>query len=138
MHPVLVIAVGVTLLTVAGIAFGGTFLLRIANGGVPVNDLQKSFFRAGHAHAGVLVTLGTLIAVTTYVTGASPEWGAAGSIAVLTSAILIPAGFFLSVLGADPTRPSRMMASVWLGAASLTVGVVISGVAVLCAGIGAL
>ncbi len=138
MHPMLIIAVGVTLLTVAGIAFGGTFLLRIAHGGVPVNDLQKSFFRAGHAHAGVLVTLGILVAVTTGVTGASPGWGAAGSIAVLISAILIPAGFFLSVLGTDPTRPGRMMASVWLGAASLTVGVVISGVAVLCAGIGAL
>ncbi len=121
MYPVLVIVLGATLLTVAGIAFGGTFLLRVANGGVPTNDLQKSFFRAGHAHAGVLVTLGILVAVTTHVTGVSPGWAAAGSIAVLASAILIPAGFFLSVLGVNPTRPSRMMASVWLGAASLTV-----------------
>lgn len=138
MHPVLVIVLGATLLTVAGIAFGGTFLLRVANGGVPTNNLQKSFFRAGHAHAGVLVTLGLLVAVTTHVAGASPGWAAAGAIAVLTSAILVPAGFFLSVLGANPARPGRMIASVWLGAASLTVGVVISGVAVLAAGISAL
>lgn len=138
MHPLLVIVLGATLLTVAGIAFGGTFLLRIANRGVATNDLQKSFFRAGHAHAGVLVTLGIVVAVVTHVTGASPGWSATGSIAVLASAILAPAGFFLSVLGANPTRPGRMMYSVWLGAASLTAGVVISGVAVLAAGISAI
>ena len=45
------IVAGVVLLTVIGIAYGGTFLLRVTRGGVPANDLQKSFFRAGHAHA---------------------------------------------------------------------------------------
>ncbi|MGX7730590.1 hypothetical protein ACWPOB_15150 [Rhodococcus sp. 2H158] len=138
MHPVLVIALGATLLTVAGIAFGGTFLLRVAGGRVPANDLQKAFFRAGHAHAGVLVTLGLLVAVLTDAVGASPGWAAAGALAVLGSAILIPAGFFLSVLGPDPRRPGAMIASVWLGAAALVAGVTISGVVVLGAGIGAL
>ena len=138
MHPVLVVALGATLLTVTGIAFGGTFLLRVAGGHVPANDLQKSFFRAGHAHAGVLVTLGLLVAVLTDAVGASPGWAAAGAIAVLGSAILIPAGFFLSVLGPDPRRPGAMIACVWLGAAALFAGVTISGVVVLGAGLGAL
>ncbi|AKE91041.1 MULTISPECIES: hypothetical protein [Rhodococcus] len=138
MHPVLVIALGATLLTVAGIAFGGTFLLRVTGGRVPANELQKAFFRAGHAHAGVLVTLGLLVAVLTDAVGASPGWAAAGALAVLGSAILIPAGFFLSVLGPDPRRPGAMIASVWLGAAALVAGVTISGVVVLGAGIGAL
>ncbi|WP_262391565.1 hypothetical protein [Nocardiopsis sp. CNR-923] len=44
---------GVILLTVVGIVYGGTFLLRVVNGGVPANELQRSYFRAGHAHAGV-------------------------------------------------------------------------------------
>ncbi|MFF3179768.1 MULTISPECIES: hypothetical protein [Rhodococcus] len=138
MHPLVTIVLGSTVLTVAGIAFGGTFLLRVAAGGVPTNDLQKTFFRAGHAHAGVLVTLGLLIAVLTHVVGASPGWSAAGAIAVLVAAILIPAGFFLSVLGPDPARPGPMFAAVRLGAVSLTAGVLISGVAVLAAGIAAL
>ncbi|PND52030.1 hypothetical protein [Rhodococcus sp. ENV425] len=138
MHPVLVIALGATLLTVAGIAFGGTFLLRVTGGRVPANELQKAFFRAGHAHAGVLFTLGLLVAVLTDAVGASPGWAAAGALAVLGSAILIPAGFFLSVLGPDPRRPGAMIASVWLGAAALVAGVTISGVVVLGAGIGAL
>jgi hypothetical protein len=138
MNPVLVIVLGITLLTVVGIAFGGTFLLRVGNGSVPANDLQKTFFRAGHAHAGVLVTLGLLVAVLTHAVGASPGWAMGGAIAVLAAAIFIPAGFFLSVLGPNPQRPGPMMASVWLGAISLVVGLVISGVAVVAAGIAAL
>jgi hypothetical protein len=38
----------------------GTFVLSVTRGNVPANDLQKSFFWAGHAHAGVLVILGLL------------------------------------------------------------------------------
>ncbi|WP_420752382.1 hypothetical protein [Rhodococcus sp. O3] len=138
MNPVLTIVLGITLLTVVGIAFGGTFLLRVGNGSVPANDLQKTFFRAGHAHAGVLVTLGLLVAVLGHVAGASPAWATGGAIAVLTAAIFIPAGFFLSVLGPNPQRPGPMMASVWIGATSLVAGLVVSGVAVLAAGITAL
>src|SRR5215213_2856330 len=51
---------GILLVTIVGVAYGGTFLLRVVGGGVPTTDFQKSFFRAGHAHAGVLVILGLL------------------------------------------------------------------------------
>ena len=72
MDPVLTIVVGVTVLTVVGIASGGAFLLRILAGDQGANALQKSFFRAGHAHAGVLVTLGILLATLTAVVDGSP------------------------------------------------------------------
>ncbi|BCN70296.1 hypothetical protein RE943_37690 [Prescottella equi] len=112
MDPVLTIVVGVTVLTVVGIASGGAFLLRILAGDQGANALQKSFFRAGHAHAGVLVTLGILLATLTAVVDASPGWSAAGAIAVLVAAIFIPAGFFLSVLGRDPAKPGPMVAAI--------------------------
>lgn len=51
------------------------------------------------------------------------------------AAIFVPLGFFGSVLGSDPRRPGAMIASIWLGFACLVVGPVISGVAVLVAGI---
>ena len=57
------ISSGVLLLAVLTIAYGGTFVLSVTRGSVPANDLQRTFFRAGHAHAGVLVTLG-LVALT--------------------------------------------------------------------------
>lgn len=138
MHPVLTLVVGVTVLTVVTIAFGGAFLLRVHTGRRGANALQKSFFRAGHAHAGVLVTLGILLATLTAVVDASPGWAAAGAIAVLVAAIFIPAGFFLSVLGRDPAKPGPMVASIWLGAACLVVGLVISGITVIGAGASAL
>ena len=138
MNPVLTIVVGVTVLTVVGIAAGGVFLLRILTGRHGANDLQKRFFRAGHAHAGVLVTLGILLATLTAVVDGSPGWSAVGAVAVLVSAIFVPAGFFLSVLGRDPDRPGPMVASIWIGAVCLVVGLLISGITVIGAGVSAL
>ena len=52
------VTAGVVALTVVAIESGGAFLLRVATGKEQATDFQKSFYRAGHAHAGVLVTLG--------------------------------------------------------------------------------
>lgn len=103
MDPVLALVTGITLLTVVGIAFGGTFMLRVVTGAVGANDLQKTLFRAGHAHAGVLVTLGLVIALLTQAAGVGDAWSTTGAVLVLGSAILVPAGFFLSALGTDPS-----------------------------------
>lgn len=46
------VTAGAVLLAVVTIAYGGTFVLRVVRGDVPANDLQRSFYRAGHAHAG--------------------------------------------------------------------------------------
>ena len=51
------IIAGVILLTIVTIQFGGYFMTKIVRGQVPMTDFQKSFARAGHAHAGVLVIL---------------------------------------------------------------------------------
>lgn len=121
---------GIVLLTVVAIAFGGTFLLRVLGGGVPANDLQKSFFRAGHAHAGVLVILGLVVALFVDLAGVTGP-AAPLSRLVLLAAILMPAGFFLSVVGHDPRRPNRLYVLIWLGVASLVTGVVAAGVGLL-------
>ncbi len=121
---------GIVLLTVVAIAFGGTFLLRVLGGGVPANDLQKSFYRAGHAHAGVLVILGLVVALFVDLAGVTGP-AAPHSRLVLLAAILMPAGFFLSVVGHDPRRPNRLYVLIWLGAASLVTGVVAAGVGLL-------
>jgi cytochrome b561 len=121
---------GIVLLTVVAIAYGGTFLLRVVRGQAPANDLQQAFFRAGHAHAGVLVILGLVVTLYVDLAGVSGT-AAALSRLVLLAAILMPAGFFLSVTGRDPQRPNRLIALVWVGAASLAAGVVAAGVGLL-------
>jgi len=137
MDPILMIVAGATVLTVIGIMSGGTFLLRIATGGLPFNGLQKTFFRAGHAHAGVLVILGLVSLLLLAAAGASPAWQWT-AVGVLASAILIPAGFFLSVLGRDPERPGRAIALLWAGVVVLAASLLAVGIGVIAAGVSAL
>ncbi|MBU2663888.1 hypothetical protein KOI35_10345 [Actinoplanes bogorensis] len=126
------ITAGVVLLTVVGIAYGGTFLLRVVRGQAPANALQTSFFRAGHAHAGVLVILGLLVLILTDANDVGQPWSALSS-GVLFAAILMPAGFFLSVAGKDPKQPNGLIALLWAGAACLTIGLVAAGIGLITA-----
>jgi hypothetical protein len=137
MDAILTIVAGATMLTVIGIMSGGTFLLRITTGGSPFNALQKSFFRAGHAHAGVLVILGLVSLLLTSAAGAALPWQWA-SVGVLAAAILIPAGFFLSVLGRDPQRPGRAIAMLWAGVVVLAASLLAVGIGMISAGAAAL
>lgn len=114
---------GVVLLTVVTIETGGVLLLRIASGAVPANGLQRTYFRAGHAHAGVLVILGLVVQLLTSQPGVAAWAGAVGT-GVLWAAILLPAGFFLSVIGKNPQRPNRWRLLIWAGAVLLAVGLV--------------
>lgn len=135
MSPATLVSSGVILLVVLTIAFGGTFLLRVSTGGVPANDLQRSFFRAGHAHAGVLVILGLVIRLL-LADDRVPEWSRQLGDGVLYAAILMSAGFFLSVAGRDPQRPNRLIMLLWLGVVSLVIGLVGAGVGLIVAGLG--
>jgi hypothetical protein len=128
------ITAGVVLLSMIGIAYGGTFVLRVTRGGVPANDLQRRFFRAGHAHAGVLVILGLLVMLLVQGNDIPQPWSGA-SMGVLYAAILMPAGFFLSVTGRDPVTPNRLIGLLWAGAASLTIGLAAAGIGLISAGV---
>src|SRR5881227_1640989 len=63
MHTILLLSsnsrstAGVLLLTIVAIEYGGWFMLRVVRGRQPATPFQQAFFRAGHAHAGVLVIL---------------------------------------------------------------------------------
>ncbi|WP_372697601.1 hypothetical protein [Arthrobacter sp. JSM 101049] len=124
---------GVVLLAVVAIAYGGTFVLRVVSGKQPANELQKSFFRAGHAHAGVLVVLG-LVVLLLMDAAAVPALFCYAADGVLISAILMPAGFFLSVIGRNPQKPNGLIALLWAGGALLTVSLVVGGIGLLGAG----
>lgn len=122
---------GVLLLALVAVEFGGYVVLCIARGHKATTELQRTFFRAGHAHAGVLVTLA--LASQPFVDAAQLT-GLAGAIArqgVAFAAILIPAGCFLSVAGPGAIEPNRLIGLVHLGAASLTAGVVTLGIGLL-------
>lgn len=124
---------GILMVTVPTVAFGGAFLLRVASGCVPATSEQKAFFRAGHAHAGVLVLL-ALVALL-YIDAASITGAPAviATICIPAAPILLPAGFFLSMIGSGRTRPNRLFVLIPAGAVALSVGTVTLGVALIAA-----
>lgn len=125
---------GSVLLTVVGIEFGGWFMTQIVRGKVPMTTFQKDFARAGHAHAGALVTLGLVTLVLTDLAGLQGVWGWIARIGVPASAALISAGFFFSSMGrGEVTRPNKLIWLVWLGSLSLGAGVVTLGIGLLAA-----
>lgn len=101
---------------------------------MPANALQTSFFRAGHAHAAVLLVLS--IAILGVIDNAElpPVLDFIARDGVPIAAILMPAGFFLSVLGRDPQKPNRLIVLLWIGVGSLTAGLLAAGIGLIVAG----
>jgi hypothetical protein len=123
---------GGVLLTIVGIEFGGWFMTRIVGGRVAMTQFQKTFARAGHAHAGVLVTLGLVTLVLADAAALDGVLGWLARVGTPAAAALISAGFFFSSMGrGEVTRPNRLIWLVWTGALSLAVGVVTLGVGLL-------
>jgi len=125
---------GLIFITVPTIQYGGYFLLTSLidkQSGYMDNALRQNFFRAGHAHAGVIVILSLLSQI--FVDGAVlPEplqWLV--RISVPASAILISAGFFFSMLSPAAAAPSRAVYLIYAGAGILAVSVVTLGIGLL-------
>jgi hypothetical protein len=127
------IIAGLVLISVVTIEVGGWFLTRIVRGMVPMTDFQKAFARAGHAHAGVLVTLGLVGLILVDATGLTGFLAWVGRLGIPLAAILMSAGFFASSAGKDVTQPNRAMLVIWIGAASLGLGALSLGIGLLAA-----
>lgn len=125
------VTAGVVLLTVVTVESGGAFMLRVVTGRVAATGFQTAFFRAGHAHAGVLVILGLLCLLLTEATdlGGFARWLARTG--VLVGAIVLPAGFFFSAMGRGRTAPNRWAVLFPVGAVAVAAGVVTLGVGLL-------
>ncbi len=126
---------GILLLSLVTVEAGGYFLTRVLGGRVPANTLQTSFYRAGHAHAAVLLVLGVAILAVVGDAHLPAPWDWIARLGVPVAAILMPAGFFLSVWGRDPRRPNRLIVLLWIGAACLTVGLLTAGVGLVAAAV---
>lgn len=124
---------GVLLVLLPTVAFGGTSLLTalIDDPAYIANELRQDLWRAGHAHAGVLLVLA--LVTLRYVDEASLGARAKGFVrhSVPAAAILLPAAFFLSVLSPDATEPNGLINLAYLGALSLTAGTLTLGVGLL-------
>lgn len=124
---------GILLVVFPTVVWGGVSLLRMLVGDPAYmeNQLRQDLWRAGHAHAGVLLIL-SLVALR-YVDEAnlSERWRSLVRHAIPLATILLPAAFFLSVLSADATEPNALINLAYVGAASLVAGLLTLGVGLL-------
>jgi hypothetical protein len=125
---------GIILITVPTIQYGGYFLLTSLlnkTSGYMDNPLRQNLFRAGHAHAGVIVIL-SLICQVLADSAVLPDWLVwAVLVAIPLAAILISAGFFFSVLPPNATEAGPAVSLIYLGATVLAFGVLTLGVGLL-------
>ncbi|MFP3915560.1 MAG: hypothetical protein ACLFWM_11845 [Actinomycetota bacterium] len=124
---------GVLLVVFPTVVLGGVSLLGmlVNDPAYQANPLRQDLWRAGHAHAGVLLVLS--LVVLRYVDEArlGSGWRHVARSGVPAAAILVPAAFFLSVLSPDATEPNAL---IWLA----PVGAVLVVAALLTLGIGLL
>jgi hypothetical protein len=124
---------GILLLTILAVEYGGLTVLRIVRGHQPATDFQKSFARAGHAHAGVFVVFALVAQI---LADAADLHGLTNVLArdgIWAAAILFPAGFFGSSAGRGVTQPNKLIVLVYLGALALAAGVLALGIGLLTA-----
>jgi hypothetical protein len=129
---------GIILVTVPSIQYGGYFLLKSLidkTSGYMENPLRQNFFRAGHAHAGVIVILSLICQILADAAALPPSLLWVARIAVPLAAILIPAGFFFSMLPPTATQPGGAVALIYVGAVALAVGVLVLGFGLIRAAI---
>jgi hypothetical protein len=124
---------GIVLLTVPTVMYGGATLLGVLTsgaaglrlGGLELTETQWALFRAGHAHAGVWVLFSLVLQVLldTAVLDRGLKWVA--RIAAPFAAIAISGGFF----GVAFVPAFRWL--LYLGAISLAISVILTGVGLL-------
>ncbi len=125
---------GIILITIPTIQYGGYFLLTSLmskSSGYIENPLRQNFFRAGHAHAGVIVILSLVcqILADSAVLPSPLVWVV--RIGVPLSAILISAGFFFSMLPPAATKPSGAVGLIYVGAVILAIAVIALGIGLI-------
>lgn len=122
--------VALAFISLPTIAFGGYFLLSILRrraGTEGITPIQRDYFRAGHAHAGVLVLLAIVgqLVLDSSRFGDSAVW--ALRIGLFASPLLVSAGFFGGAPRtadgpAGPLVKLVLVGAVVLGGSALGVG----------------
>lgn len=121
---------GILLILMPAVVFGGTSILSLLIGDPDYaqNHLRQDLWRAGHAHAGVLLVLS--LVTLRYVDEARlpARLKSVARHSVPAAAVLLPAAFFLSVLSPEATEPNAMIYLAYVGAVSLAAGLLLLGI----------
>jgi uncharacterized membrane protein len=124
---------GILLVMLPTVMIGGVSLLSLLvwDPAYAANPLRQDLWRAGHAHAGVLLVLS--LVVLRYVDEARlserAKWFV--RLSIPSAAILFPVAFFLSVLSPEAREPNGLIYLAYVGAIVLAAGVRTLGVGLI-------
>jgi hypothetical protein len=120
---------GISLILIPTIVYGGlTILGVVSNGafGMPapknLSPSQIAFYRAGHAHAGVLTLLALFLQIALDVAAISPALVWPARVAAVAAALLVSGGFF-AVAHVRALRGLLYAGAVLVATTTLTVGI---------------
>lgn len=120
----------IILLSLPTVMYGGYSLLRLLKAG-KLNEFQQTYFRAGHAHAGVLLVMALVVS---FVLGRTDLGsGAQGTIATLLGVGVIAqsGGMFLHMAIGRPGRWSHGNTVTVVGAVLLAVALIWTAIGVI-------
>jgi hypothetical protein len=121
----------IALLSLVGVEYGGWALLGFLTGRGQLGEFREKFFRAGHAHAGVLLVLSLVYFLyldrTGYSTGV--QWIA--GLLLLLGIIAQSGGFFIHLGLGQPNRSSLGTVVTRTGAILLAVALVMLAIGLM-------
>ena len=120
-----------TLFAIVTVEFGGWSLLGMLTSQGAISEFEEQFFRAGHAHAGVLLTLALVYFVLMDRTDFDARRQRLLGLTLLTGILLQSGGFFLHMLVGEEGGSSSGTLITRIGAVLLAVALIGLGVGVL-------
>ena len=128
---------GILLVVFPTVIYGSVSLLGLLIDGSPGyvdNPIRRSLWRAGHAHAGILLILALLLLRYLDEARLPRPLVVAVRYATALAAVLVPAAFFLSVASPVAQKPNSLIYLAYAGAVVLTLAMVTLGIGLLRAG----
>jgi hypothetical protein len=123
MHSLRVFSI-IAWIAIPTVMYGGYALLGMLTQG-ELTPFQQTFFRAGHAHAGVLLLMSLLYHHYMEQTNLSPPIKVVAAVVVLVGILAQSGGFFLHMAIGQPGAPSLGTTITSLGAVLLVVSILI-------------
>ena len=124
---------GILIVIIPTVIYGGVSILGflIHDPAYMQNPLRQNLFRAGHAHAGVLLILSLVSYLYVDEATLSPLWKSIVKSCIPAAAIFLPAAFFFSVLNADAIKPNGLINLAYVGVALLVTGLLTLGIGLI-------
>lgn len=123
----------ISLISLPTVMYGGYALRRLLESGEELTEFRRTYFRAGHAHAGVLHVLALVYYQYLAGTTVSDGWKWLACIVVAVGILAQAGGFFVHMANGRPGAPSVGTTITTVGAGLLAAAMLFLAYALIAA-----